>query len=51
LDFVLAHRLPTVFEAGFTVPLGMLLSYGPDLSKNALLAAGYVDKIPCQRRW
>jgi putative ABC transport system substrate-binding protein len=37
--------VPTVFEAGFTVPLGMLLSYGPDLIENARLAAGYVDKI------
>jgi putative ABC transport system substrate-binding protein len=45
LDFALAHRVPTVFEAGFTVPLGMLLSYGPDLIENARLAAGYVDKI------
>jgi putative ABC transport system substrate-binding protein len=45
LDFALAHRVPTVFEAGFTVPLGVLLSYGPDLIENARLAAGYVDKI------
>jgi putative ABC transport system substrate-binding protein len=45
LDFALAHRVPTVFEAGFTVPLGMLFSYGPDLIENARLAAGYVDKI------
>jgi putative ABC transport system substrate-binding protein len=45
LDFALAHRLPPVFEAGFTVPLGVLLRYGPDLTENARLAAGYVDKI------
>ena len=45
LDFALAHRMPTAFETGFTVPLGVLLSYGPDLSENARLAAGYVDKI------
>jgi putative ABC transport system substrate-binding protein len=45
LDFALAHRMPVVFEAGFTVPLGVLLSYGPDLIENARLAAGYVDKI------
>ena len=45
LDFALAHRMPTAFETGFTVPLGMLLSYGPDLIENARLAAGYVDKI------
>jgi putative ABC transport system substrate-binding protein len=45
LDFAFVHRVPTVFEAGFTVPLGVLLSYGPDLIENARLAAGYVDKI------
>jgi putative tryptophan/tyrosine transport system substrate-binding protein len=45
LDFALAHRVPTVFEAGFTVPLGVLLSYGPDLIENARLAAGYVAKV------
>jgi putative ABC transport system substrate-binding protein len=45
LDFALAHQMPIVFEAGFAVPLGVLLSYGPDLTENARLAAGYVDKI------
>ena len=45
LDFALAHRLPTVFEAQFSIPLGVLLSYGPDLIENARLAAGYVAKI------
>jgi putative ABC transport system substrate-binding protein len=45
LDFALAHRLPTVFEGIFSFPLGVLLSYGPDLSENARLAAGYVAKI------
>jgi putative ABC transport system substrate-binding protein len=45
LDFALAHRMPTAFETGFTVPLGVLLSYGPDLIENARLAAGDVDKI------
>jgi putative ABC transport system substrate-binding protein len=45
LDFALAHRVPTVLEASFRVPLGVLLSYGPDLTQNARLAAGYVVKI------
>jgi putative ABC transport system substrate-binding protein len=46
LEFALAHRLPTVIEAYPTsVPLGVLLRYGPDLIENARLAAGYVDKI------
>jgi putative tryptophan/tyrosine transport system substrate-binding protein len=46
LDFAVARRLPTVIEAYPTsVPLGVLLSYGPDLIENARLAAGYVAKI------
>jgi putative ABC transport system substrate-binding protein len=45
LDFAIAHRLPTVFEAIFSIPLGVLISYGPDLIENARLAAGYVAKI------
>jgi putative tryptophan/tyrosine transport system substrate-binding protein len=45
LDFALSHRLPAVFEGIFSFPLGVLISYGPDLSENARLAAGYVVKI------
>jgi len=45
LDFAVAHRLPTVFEAITSIPLGVLLTYGPDLLENARLAAGYVAKI------
>jgi putative ABC transport system substrate-binding protein len=46
LEFALAHRLPTVIEAyPRSVPLGVLIRYGPDLMENARLAAGYVDKI------
>jgi putative ABC transport system substrate-binding protein len=46
LEFILANRLPTVIEAHPTsVPLGVLLSYGPDLIENARLAAGYVAKV------
>ena len=45
LDFAVAHRLPTVFEGISSIPVGVLLSYGPDLSENARLAAGYVAKI------
>jgi putative tryptophan/tyrosine transport system substrate-binding protein len=46
LEFALAHRLPTVIEAHpRSAPLGVLLSYGPDLMENARLSAGYVDKI------
>jgi putative tryptophan/tyrosine transport system substrate-binding protein len=45
LDFALAHRLPTVFEAKSNVARGGLLSYGFDSLENARLAAGYVAKI------
>jgi putative ABC transport system substrate-binding protein len=45
LDFGLAHRLPTVFEAKSSVARGGLLSYGFDNLENARLAAGYVAKI------
>jgi ABC-type uncharacterized transport system substrate-binding protein len=45
LDFAIAHRLPTAFEAISSIPLGVLLSYGPDLIENARLAAGDVTKI------
>jgi putative tryptophan/tyrosine transport system substrate-binding protein len=46
LEFAVAHRLPTVIEVYPTsVPLGVLLSYGPQLLENARLAAGYVAKI------
>jgi len=44
LDFALAHRLPTVFEAKSNVARGGLLSYGFDNLENARLAAGYVAK-------
>jgi ABC-type uncharacterized transport system substrate-binding protein len=46
LEFAVARRLPTVIEAHpRTAPLGVLLSYGPDLIENARLAAGYVARI------
>jgi hypothetical protein len=46
LEFAVARRLPTVIEAHpRTAPVGVLLSYGPDLIENARLAAGYVAKI------
>jgi putative ABC transport system substrate-binding protein len=45
LEFALAHRLPTVFENIDSARLGGLSGYGPDLSENPRLAAGYVAKI------
>jgi putative tryptophan/tyrosine transport system substrate-binding protein len=44
VDFAVARRLPTVFEGIAFARLG-LFGYGPDLSENRRLAAGYVVKI------
>jgi putative ABC transport system substrate-binding protein len=45
-DFAIAHRLPTVFESIRSARQGAgLFGYGPDLSDNPRLAAGYVVKI------
>jgi putative ABC transport system substrate-binding protein len=45
LDFALARRLPPIFESILSARLGSLFAYGPDLSENRRLAAGYVAKI------
>lgn len=45
VDFATAHRLPTTFQDRAYVASGGLFSYGPDLTENARLAAGYVAKI------
>ena len=39
------HRLPAIFPARFFVDAGGLISYGPDISDQYRLAAGYVDRI------
>ena len=39
------HRLPAVYPAGFFIPAGGLISYGPDLIDQFRHAAGYVDRI------
>jgi putative tryptophan/tyrosine transport system substrate-binding protein len=45
LDFAVTHRLPAVFESILGARFGGLFGYGPDLSENWRLAAGYVAKI------
>jgi putative ABC transport system substrate-binding protein len=45
VDFALAHRLPAVFESIRNARVGGLFGYGPDLTENRHLAAGYVAKI------
>jgi len=39
------HRLPAVYPAAFFATSGGLLSYGPDLTDQFRVAAGYVDRI------
>jgi putative ABC transport system substrate-binding protein len=39
------HRLPAVYNAGFYVADGGLVSYGPDFVDQFRQAAGYVDRI------
>jgi putative ABC transport system substrate-binding protein len=39
------HRLPAVYPFPFHVSSGGLTSYGPDITDNYWLAAGYVDRI------
>jgi len=45
VDFAVAHRLPAVFESIRGARVGGLFGYGPDLTENRRLAAGYVAKI------
>jgi putative ABC transport system substrate-binding protein len=39
------HKLPAVYSYGGFVTAGGLISYGPDLTNQFRLAAGYVDRI------
>jgi putative ABC transport system substrate-binding protein len=39
------HQLPAVYPFPFHVTSGGLTSYGPDITDNYRLAAGYVDRI------
>jgi putative ABC transport system substrate-binding protein len=45
VDFAIARRLPAVFESIRNARVGGLFGYGPDLTENRRLAAGYVAKI------
>ena len=45
LDFAAAQRLPAMYEFGFLVREGGLMSYGPDLGDSFRRAAVYVDRI------
>ena len=39
------HRLPAIYPARYFATSGGLLSYGPDLTDQFRVAAGYVDRI------
>jgi putative ABC transport system substrate-binding protein len=39
------HKLPAVYSERHFVANGGLISYGPDLSDQYRLAAGYIDRI------
>jgi putative ABC transport system substrate-binding protein len=45
IDYAAAHRIPTVYEYGYLVQAGGLMSYGGDMAENFKLAAEYVSKI------
>ena len=45
LDFAAAHSIPAMYEYGYLVQDGGLMSYGPDFDDRLRRAAVYVDKI------
>jgi len=45
VDFVVRHRIPTVFEIGQGVRGGGLMEFGPSQWRMARRAAAYIDKI------
>jgi putative ABC transport system substrate-binding protein len=45
IDFASANHIPAMYEFGYYVRDGGLMSYGPDASDMFRRAAAYVDKI------
>ena len=45
IDYVASHRIPAVYEYGYLVQAGGLMSYGGDMGENYKLAAEYVSKV------
>ena len=45
MDYAATHRIPAVYEYGYLVHAGGLMSYGGDMGENFKLAAEYVGKI------
>jgi len=45
LDYVSAHQIPAMYEFGYVVHAGGLISYGSDQNESFKLAADYVAKV------
>jgi putative ABC transport system substrate-binding protein len=45
IEFAEKHRIPAMFESGFLIRDGGLISYGADQDDNFRRAASYVDRI------
>jgi putative tryptophan/tyrosine transport system substrate-binding protein len=45
LDYVSAHQIPAMYEFGYVVRAGGLISYGSDQGESFKLAADYVAKV------
>ena len=45
LDYVGSHQIPAMYEFGFVVQAGGLISYGSDQSEDFKLAADYVARV------
>jgi putative ABC transport system substrate-binding protein len=45
IDYAATHRIPAVYEYGYLVQAGGLMSYGGDMGENYKLAADYVSKV------
>jgi ABC-type uncharacterized transport system substrate-binding protein len=45
IDFVAAHRMPSIFQATLFAEAGGLMAWAPDLVRQYREAARYVDKI------
>ena len=45
IEFAAAHRIPAMYEFGFLVRDGGLMSYGPSPEDDSRRAAHYIDRI------
>jgi putative ABC transport system substrate-binding protein len=45
IEFAATHRIPAMYEFGFIIHDGGLMSYGPDAQDSFRRAAFYIDRI------